>query len=125
MSEVSPNDHFVCVQSVVSYRRGSLWIVDPAAPNAEKTVKGGPKIVEIDLKSNDVKRIFPIGTDVAGPASYINDIRIAPDGKFAYLTDSGSPGGLVVLDIHSGRAWRVLGADLSTQFVPGVAVVAD
>jgi hypothetical protein len=55
MSEVSPNDHFVCVQSVVADRRGSLWVVDLAAPNAEKTVKGGPKIVEIDLKSNNVK----------------------------------------------------------------------
>jgi sugar lactone lactonase YvrE len=68
----------------------------------QKTVKGGPKIVEIDLTSNNVKRIFPIGAEVAGPASYLNDIRIAPDGRFAYLTDSGSPGGLVVLDIATG-----------------------
>jgi sugar lactone lactonase YvrE len=125
MSEVSPNDHFVCVQSVVADRRGSLWVVDPAAPNAEKTVKGGPKVVEIDLKSNKVKRIFPMGAEVAGPASYLNDIRIAPDGRFAYLTDSGSPGGLVVLDITSGKAWRVLSDDPSTQFEPGVTVVTD
>src|SRR3954449_10118782 len=125
MSEVSPNDHFVCVQSVVADRRGSLWVVDPAAPNAEKTVKGGPKIVEVDLKSNTVKRTFPMGTDVAGPASYLNDIRIAPDGKFAYLTDSGSPGGLVVLDIASGKAWRALSGDPSTQFEPDVTVVTD
>src|SRR3954452_6534437 len=69
--------HFVCVQSVVADRRGSLWVVDPAAPDAEKTIKGGPKIIEIDLKSNNVKRTFPIGADVAGPASYLNDIRIA------------------------------------------------
>jgi sugar lactone lactonase YvrE len=125
MSEVSPNDHFVCVQSVVTDRRGSLWVVDPAAPNAEKTVKGGPKVVEIDLKSNSVKRNFPISADVAGPASYLNDIRIAPDGKFAYLTDSGSPGGLVVLDIGSGQAWRALSDDPSTQFEPNVAVTTD
>jgi sugar lactone lactonase YvrE len=125
MSELSPNDHFVCVQSVVADSRGSLWVVDPGAPNAEKTLKGAPKIVEIDLKSNNVKRTFPMGTDVAGPASYLNDIRIAPDGKFAYLTDSGSPGGLVVLDIQSGRAWRVLSDDPSTQFDPGVTVMTD
>jgi sugar lactone lactonase YvrE len=125
MSEVSPNDHFVCVQSVVADRRGSLWVVDPAAPNAEKTIKGGPKVVEIDLNSNNVKRIFPISADVAGPASYLNDIRIAPDGRFAYLTDSGSPGGLVVLDIGSGQAWRVLSDDPSTQFDPSVTVMTD
>jgi sugar lactone lactonase YvrE len=125
MSEVSANDHFVCVQSVVADQQGSLWIVDPGAPNAEKTLKGGPKIVEIDLKSNNVKRIFPMGPDVAGPASYLNDIRIAPDGKFAYMTDSGSPGGLVVLDIQSGQAWRVLSDDPSTQFDPSVTVTTD
>jgi sugar lactone lactonase YvrE len=125
MSDVSPDDHFVCVQSVVADKRGSLWVVDPAAPNAEKTVKGGPKVVEIDLKSNNVKRIVPMGPDVAGPASYLNDIRLAPDGRFAYLTDSGSPGGLVVLDIESGQAWRVLSDDPSTQFDPSVTVMTD
>ncbi|MGY4601850.1 sugar lactone lactonase YvrE [Bradyrhizobium sp. USDA 4474] len=125
MSEISPNDHFVCVQSVVADNRGSLWVVDPAAPNAEKTIKGGPKIVEIDLKSNNVKRSFPIPPGVAGPGSYLNDVRIAPDGKFAYLTDSGSPGGLVVLNIDSGQAWRVLSEDPSTQFDPSVNVMTD
>ena len=125
MSEVSPNDHFVCVQSVVADQRGSLWVVDPAAPNAEKTIKGGPKVVEIDLKSNNVKRSFPIPPEVAGLGSYLNDIRIAPDGKFAYLTDSGSPGGLVVLKIESGEAWRVLSDDPSTQFDPSVNVMSD
>ncbi|UFW48542.1 MULTISPECIES: L-dopachrome tautomerase-related protein [Bradyrhizobium] len=125
MSEVSPSDHFVCVQSVVADQRGSLWVVDPAAPNAEKTIKGGPKVVEIDLKSNNVKRSFPIPSEVAGPGSYLNDIRIAPDRKFAYLTDSGSPGGLVVLKIESGEAWRVLSDDPSTQFDPSVNVMSD
>src|SRR4051812_11510396 len=28
MSEVSATEHFVCVQSVVADRRGSLWVVD-------------------------------------------------------------------------------------------------
>ncbi|WP_050401178.1 L-dopachrome tautomerase-related protein [Bradyrhizobium embrapense] len=125
MSEVSPSDHFVCVQSVVADQHGSLWVVDPAAPNAEKTIKGGPKVIEIDLKSNAVKRSFPIPADIAGPGSYLNDVRIAPDGRFAYLTDSGSPGGLIVLNIGSGQAWRVLNDDASTQFDPSVIVMTD
>lgn len=125
MGELSAGDHFVCVQSVFADRRGSLWIVDPSAPNAEKTIKNGPKIVQIDLATNKVKRVFAIGADVAGAASYLNDIRIAPDGRFAYLTDSGSPGGLVVLSIESGQAWRVLSDDPSTQFDPTVVVHTD
>ncbi|TCR96250.1 major royal jelly protein [Rhizobium sp. BK418] len=125
MSELSPKDHFVTVQSVVADGRGSLWVVDPAAPNSEKTVKDGPKLVQIDLKTNAVKRVYPVGPDVAGPASYLNDVRIAPDGAFAYFTDSGSPGGLVVLDLNSGKAWRVLSDDPSTQFEKGVVVHVD
>jgi len=125
MAELTPHDHFVTVQSVVADGRGSLWVVDPAAPNAEKVVKGGPKVVQVDLASNSVKRVFPVGPEVAGPASYLNDIRIAPDGKFAYLTDSGMPGGLVVLDLGSGKAWRALSDHPSTQAELAVQVMTD
>ena len=125
MAEISPKDHFVTVQSVVADGRGSLWVVDPAAPNSEKTVKDGPKLVQIDLKSNSVKRIYPFAPEVAGPASYLNDVRIAPDGAYAYFTDSGTPGGLVVLDLNDGKAWRVLSDDPSTQFEKDVVVHVD
>jgi len=125
MAGVTPNDHFVTVQSVVADGRGSLWVVDPAAPNTEKTVNGGPKLVQIDLATNGVKRIYPMGPDVAGPASYLNDVRISPDGKFAYMTDSGVPGGIVVADLDSGRAWRVLSGDVSTEMEKDAVVVVD
>ncbi|TWB46183.1 major royal jelly protein [Rhizobium sp. ERR 922] len=125
MSEISAKDHFVTVQSVFADGRGSLWVVDPAAPNSEKTVKDGPKLVQIDLKTNSVKRIYPFGSDVAGPASYLNDVRIAPDEAFAYFTDSGMPGGLVVLDLNSGKAWRALSDDPSTQFEKDVVIQVD
>lgn len=125
MSTVTPGDHFVTVQSVVADGRGSLWVVDPAAPNSEKTVKDGPKLVQIDLTTNDVKRIYAMAPDVAGPASYLNDVRISPDGKFAYMTDSGQPGGLVVTDLVSGKAWRVLSGDPSTEMEKDAVVVVD
>src|SRR3954471_2902731 len=75
MSEVSPKDHFVCVQSVVADRRGSLWIVDPAAPNTERVVKDGPKLVQIDLASNQVRRVIGFDETVAPQSSYLNDVR--------------------------------------------------
>ncbi len=125
MGEVTPDDHFVTVQSVVADGRGSLWVVDPAAPNAEKTIEGGPKLVQFDLKSNELKRIYAISKDIAGPASYLNDVRISPRGDHAYLTDSGSPGGLVVVDLESGKAWRVLSDDPSTQAEKDVVVKTD
>ncbi|SER22714.1 Major royal jelly protein [Faunimonas pinastri] len=112
---LSPKDHFVCVQSVVADRHGSLWVVDPAAPGMSGPVKGGPKLVKIDLKTNKVSRTYPIDDAVAPPGSYLNDIRFSPDGGWAYLTDSGIKGALVVVDLKSGDARRVLDGDPSTQ----------
>jgi sugar lactone lactonase YvrE len=123
--ELRATTHFVAVQSVVADGHGSLWVVDPAAPNAEATIKGGPKIVQIDLATNKVKRAYLVPPDVAGPTSYLNDIRVAPDGKYAYVTDSGVPGGLVVLEIGSGKSWRALSDAPSTKADPAVAVTAD
>ncbi|MET0968738.1 MAG: L-dopachrome tautomerase-related protein [Tardiphaga sp.] len=125
MAAKTPQDHFVTVQSVVADGRGSLWVVDPAAPNSEKTVTGGPKLVQIDLATNAVKRVYPFGADIAGPASYLNDVRLSPDGKFAYMTDSGLPGGIVVADLQSGKAWRVLSGDPSTEMEKDVTVMVD
>jgi sugar lactone lactonase YvrE len=100
-------------------------IGDPAAPNSEKTVKDGPKLVQVDLKTNAVKKVYSFPPEIAGPASYLNDVRIAANGAFAYFTDSGSPGGLVVLNLESGKSWRVLSDDPSTQAEKNVVVETD
>ncbi|MGE0574857.1 MAG: L-dopachrome tautomerase-related protein [Reyranella sp.] len=122
--DLRASTHFVAVQSVVA-DGGSLWVLDPAAPNAEKIVKNGPKIVQIDLVTNTVKRAYLVPPDVAGPTSYLNDIRIAPDGKYAYVTDSGVPGGLVVLEIGSGKSWRALSDAPPTKADPRVTITTD
>jgi hypothetical protein len=40
--QMTPGDHFVCVQSVVADARGNLWVVDPAAPGQGHVVQGEP-----------------------------------------------------------------------------------
>ncbi|HEX2606739.1 MAG TPA: L-dopachrome tautomerase-related protein, partial [Flavisolibacter sp.] len=44
---------------------------------------------------------------VAGEKSYINDVRIDTERKFAYLTNSNE-GGILVLDLTTGRARQLL-----------------
>jgi len=39
--EVTPHDHWVCVRSVAAGQRGSLWVLDPAAPAQAHPVAGG------------------------------------------------------------------------------------
>lgn len=123
--KVDPSQHFVCVQSVVVGPDDSLWAVDAAAPGLAAVVKGGPKLVKIDLASNAVAKTIPLGEDVALTGSYLNDVRFSPDGKMAYLTDSGAKGALIVVDLSTGKARRVLDGHPSTQFEKDVVVTAD
>ena len=122
---VSPKDHFVCVQSVVADGQDRLWVVDAAAPAMAAVVKDGPKLVAIDLKTNRVAQTIPFDETVAPQGSYLNDVRIAPDGKTAYLTDSGAKGALIVVDIASGKARRVLDGHPATMPDPSVTVTYD
>ena len=60
-----PASHFVCVQSVVVDDQDNLWVLDPAAPKMQEIVKGGPKLVKIDLRSNELVRTILFGDDIA------------------------------------------------------------
>jgi sugar lactone lactonase YvrE len=121
--EISPQDHWVCVQSVVAHN-GFLWVLDPAAPALEQIVKGGPKLVQIDLKTNTVVKTYPFSEQVAPQGTYLNDIRFSPDGEWGYLTDSGR-GALLVVNLKSGEIRRVLDGVSSTQAEKGVQVKTD
>ena len=123
--ELSPQDHFVCVQSVVADGRGSVFVLDAAAPAQSFIVAGGPKLVQIDLATNAVSKVIAFDQTVAPQGSYLNDIRFSPDGDFAYITDSGVVGALVVVDLQSGEARRLLAGHPSTQVEPDVVVKAD
>ena len=123
--ELSAIDHWVCVQSVVVGPNGNLWVVDAAAPAMGAVVQGGQKLVEIDLKTNKPARTIAFDMEVAPQGSYLNDVRFSPDGKTAYLTDSGALGALVVVDLESGKARRLLDGDRSTQPDKSVTVTYD
>ncbi len=116
------DSHFVCVQSVVAGPDGSLWVVDPAAPGNSFNLKNGPKLVRIDLKTNTAAETIVFDDKAVPQGSYLNDVRISPDGRTAYLTDSGVIGALIVVDLPSGTARRLLSGHRSTQVDKSVEV---
>ena len=101
------NDKFVGINSVVSDANDMLWVVDPAGVGG-KPIKGKAKLVQIDLKTNTVKRVYPLGLSVIPEGGFINDVRVSED--FAFLPDS-SLGALIVLNLNTGIARRVLAQD--------------
>jgi sugar lactone lactonase YvrE len=123
---LAPQNHFVCVQSVVVDPSGRLlWVLDPGSPAMSGPVKGAPKLVAIDLASNRIVRTIAFDARSAPPGSYLNDVRFTPDSKFAFMSDSGVRGAIVVADLSTGRSRRVLDGDPSTQFDPAVTVTID
>ena len=122
---IKPQDHFVCVQSVVCDGRGNLWVLDPAAPNIEKVVAGGPKLVRISLATNKVEQVIKFGEDAALQGSYLNDVRFHPDGRTAFISDSGARGSILVVDLEKGTAHSRLDGHPSTQPDKGVEVTVE
>jgi Major royal jelly protein len=107
------SQHFVCVQSIVVDHKDALWVLDPAAPMLMSIVPGGPKLVQIDLKTNQVTRVISVPPDVAKTSSYMNDVRFDRR-NFAYITDSGL-GGIIVVDLSTGKSHRALDGDPSVM----------
>jgi sugar lactone lactonase YvrE len=68
------------------------------------------KLVSIDLTRNQVVRIFPLD-ECTHEDSFVDDVRF--NGQYAFLTDAGRPA-LIVLDLITGKARRVLEDDAST-----------
>jgi sugar lactone lactonase YvrE len=116
--------HFICVQSVVVDEQDNLWVLDPASPKMQGIVKGGPKLVKIDLQTNQVVQTIPFGEDIAPNKSYLNDVRVDTSSEIAFITDSGK-GAIIVVDLKSGKARRLLDGHPSTQPEKGFKLVVD
>lgn len=118
----SPASHFVCVQSVIVDDQENLWVLDPASPKMQEIIKGGPKLVKIDLHSNQAVQTIPFGEDIAPANSYLNDVRVDTRSQTAFITDSGK-GAIIVINLKNGKARRLLDGHFSTQPEKGFKLV--
>lgn len=114
-----PASKFVCVQAVYVDAKDRLWVVDPASPQMAGVVSGGAKLVEISPATRRVLRVIRFDERIAPPGSYLNDVRVDTEREFAYITDSGT-GGIVVVDLTTNQAWRRLDTSPSTKADPAV-----
>lgn len=115
-------DYLVSVQACYIDSVDRLWLVDTGRPilpdgTMVSSAPGGPKIVAINITTNEVIQTIVFGANISYPDSYPNDIRIdlrpgiTASGKgVAYLTDSSTSGrnGIIVVDLGTGEQWRHL-----------------
>jgi hypothetical protein len=103
----SGENQFIGINSVVSDSNDQLWVVDPAGIGGQP-IKGKAKLVQIDIASRKVVKVYRFDTSVVPEGGFINDVRVG-DG-YAYLPDS-SLGALIVVNLSTGQARRVLASD--------------
>jgi sugar lactone lactonase YvrE len=116
----------VSVQSVVVDPIDRLWILDtgrvldPGSPLFQRTDYGGPKLVCVDLTTDQIVKTILFPKDVALPTTYLNDVRFdlrrGAEGT-AFITDSSDqgPNGIIVVDLASGESRRRLHDHPSTK----------
>lgn len=107
---------FVSVQAVYVDDQDKLWVVDPANPSFAGVYQESDKLVRINLATNKVERIYPM-KGVTDQNSYINDVRVDTKRQVAYMTNSNE-GGIVVVDLKSGKTRMVLKGAPPTQTDP-------
>ena len=112
------SNHLLGAQTVVIDETDTLWILDagrvidfedPLHPKLN-SARGGPKLVAVDLNSNQVVQTIVLG-DAAYPTSYLNDVRLDRNPNLtgitggkgaAYISDSSAEGrnGIIVCEFY-------------------------
>jgi len=109
------------VQSVYADRNSTLWVLDPAAPFLKTIVDDGPKLVKMEGNHLSKKYFFK---DIVPDTAYVNDVRVDTKRQYAYLTES-KRGGIIVLDLTSGKMRLVLSNHYSVKSDPNFKFVVD
>ncbi len=125
-----PAETLSSVQSVVVGPAGRLWLLDTAAPSFAEPLDGAAKLVAVDLATNQVAQTIVLPPDVVLDTTYLNDVRFdltEGEAGIAYITDSSTngPGGIIVVDLQTGEAWRKLSGHPSTSPDPDFVGVVE
>jgi len=120
---VDPAHSFVNVNAIRMGGPGELWVVDSGSPDfGANPLPGGTKLVRINLSTNQPSRVYLFPSNAIRAGSYVDDVRF--NGDFAYATDAGSPG-LIVIDFRTGVARRVLENHASTTAPTNRSIVLE
>jgi sugar lactone lactonase YvrE len=100
----------VSIQGLDLDDKGRLWLLDA----------GTAKLHCADLASGTIVKTLRPANDVLGKSTYANDVRVdlrrGREG-FAFISDTAG-GGVIVLDLASGDAWRRLSKAAAARFDP-------
>lgn len=115
----------------IDQRNGWLWALDAGSVAGEKEAPAGAqKLMVFDLATR--KRVRNIALDAVADrkGSFLNDLAVDEVRKIAYISDSGfrsapaNQAGVIVVELESGKARRVLHQHPAVMPEPGRKVMA-
>ena len=114
------HDRWDVVQAMYVDKADHLWVLDVGSGPIP------PKLVEFNLTDNQVIRnygfqgtVTPTAGGCGDPSDSLNDVRVDLKHGYAYLTNCGINGSLVVLNLKTGASRNVLVNDRSTDAEQG------
>src|ERR1700677_4725918 len=93
---------WISVQALWVDKADHLWALDSSLAKVDQE-RLPPKLVEFNLATNKVVRQYDF-KGVVSAKDPLNDLRIDLVHHYAYLTNIGSKGSLVVLDLKTGES---------------------
>ncbi|MFM7735843.1 MAG: SMP-30/gluconolactonase/LRE family protein [Alphaproteobacteria bacterium] len=96
--------------------KNRLWVLDHGSHGFSV-----PRLLAFDLGLNHLEHEYWFPREIAGRGSMLNDFAISPDAKTIYIADSSifrNSGAIIVYDVETKTARRVLDGDRSVQAMP-------
>ncbi|QSN64771.1 L-dopachrome tautomerase-related protein [Caballeronia sp. M1242] len=110
------SNQWISVQALWVDERDHLWALDSSLASVDQT-RQPPKLIEFDLATRKIVRRFEYGKIVT-PKDSLNDIRIDHKHNYAFISNAGNQGGVVVTNLDSGESRLVLAGDRSSVADP-------
>ncbi len=98
---------FNSVQSMTTDSNGCLWLLDAGCARGSQGNGAAPRICLANPDADTVETIYEVPAEALLSDSFLDDLRVDLEAGCVYITDSGH-GGILVLDLASGEAWRAL-----------------
>jgi sugar lactone lactonase YvrE len=96
---------FIDINSIIPDGKGSLWVLDAAAPYLGVAMEGAVKIVELEIATGQIRRVIVLDRKVAHAGTRLAHMRFHGDHAFMVESKEAS---IYVIDLRDDSYRRVL-----------------
>ncbi|RJS94130.1 L-dopachrome tautomerase-related protein [Salinisphaera sp. Q1T1-3] len=114
-AQAAGRQQWISVQALWVDRANRLWALDKSLPDAPDNQP--PKLVALDPATGRITHRYTFG-NVLEPGDSLNDVRVDDKHNVAYISNAKNGGGILVVDLASGRSRMVLRRDRSSVADP-------